>query len=91
MQTDLFTYCSPSKTELKTSDQLFDNLPEIIRVDEAAGLLGLSRQTVYDWKYRQKTRNIPQDMFIKVNRLLFIRTAALKRWVIEQNPFLGSP
>jgi len=83
--------CSDTDSELQVSSQLFDNLPEIIRVKEAADLLGLARQTVYDWKYRQKTRNIPQDMFIKVNRLLFIRTAALKRWVIEQNPFLESP
>lgn len=60
---------------------LFDNLPEIIRPRYTAKLLGLSVKTIYDWKYRGEMRNIPSDLFIKINRSLYIRTDVLRRWV----------
>jgi predicted DNA-binding transcriptional regulator AlpA len=53
-----------------------------------ADLLGLSIKTIYDWRYKQKTRNIPSDLFIKVNRLLFVRTAVLRKWITSQNQYL---
>lgn len=67
---------------------LFDNLPEILRPATAADLLGVSIKTIYDWRYRQKTRNIPEDLFIKLNRFLYVRTSALKEWINRQNNIL---
>jgi predicted DNA-binding transcriptional regulator AlpA len=64
---------------------IFDNLPEILRPSPTAELLGISVNTIYDWKYRGKTRNIPKDLFIKINRSLYIRTEVLKDWIISSN------
>ena len=72
--------CYDTKIE-KSSLVLFDNLPEIIRPRYTAKLLGLSVKTIYDWKYRGEMRNIPSDLFIKINRSLYIRTDVLRRWV----------
>ncbi len=60
---------------------LFDNIPDIIRPIQAAELLGLSVSTIYDWKYRSKTKNIPSGLFFKLNRLLYIRTEVLRIWI----------
>ena len=85
------SYISVSSDYNKSSskdDTLFDNLPEILRPKVAADLLGISIKTVYDWRYRQKTRNIPDDLFIKFNRFLYVRTSALKKWMDQQNNIL---
>ncbi len=72
--------------EVKSNlNELFENLPEIMRVSELASLLGVSVKTIYDWKYRSKMRKIPQHMFMKINRMLFIRTKELKKWLSIQN------
>jgi len=63
----------------------FENLPELLRPEAAAALLGLSRQTIYDWRYRQEQRNIPPALFLKINRLLYLRTEVLKQWITSQN------
>lgn len=70
--------CYDNETEISSS-VLFDNLPEIIRPRYTAKLLGLSVKTIYDWKYRGEMRNIPSDLFLKINRSLYIRTDVLKR------------
>ncbi len=75
-------------SEAKTAEVIFENLPEILRPDAVANLLSISVQTVYDWQYRQKTRRIPEDLFIKMNRLLYVRTTALKRWITAQNSYM---
>jgi hypothetical protein len=77
--------CYREKTGCHQSSMLFQNLPEILRPDKAAELLGVSIKTIYDWRYRQKTRNIPNDLFFKLNRLLYIRTSALQKWINQQN------
>lgn len=64
----------------------FDNLPALLKLSEVETLLGVSRKTIYDWKYRQKQLRIPEDLFIKFNRKLYIRTETLKRWMSSQNP-----
>lgn len=82
--------CSPcynGNVDNEQSTMLFDNLPEILRPQMAAELLGISIKTVYDWRYRQKTRNIPDDLFIKFNRFLYVRTSALKKWMNHQNNY----
>ena len=70
------------------NDPLLENLPEQIKPQLAANTLGISIKTIYDWHYRGKTRNIPEDLFIKINRLLYIRKTALKRWINSQNQFV---
>ena len=76
---ELFSYYS--KEAKASTNLIFNNLPELIRPKRLSELLGISLSTVYDWKYRGKTRNIPSNLFLKINRLLFIRTEVLKRWV----------
>ena len=68
--------------------KFFNNLPEIMKVVAVADLLGLSIKTIYDWRYKQKTRNIPNNLFIKINRLLYLRTAVLREWITSQNQYL---
>lgn len=63
--------------------KLFENEPELLRPRSVAKLLGLSVNTIYDWKYRGKKRNIPCDLFISVNRSLFINTKVLRRWLLS--------
>lgn len=63
----------------------FDNLPELLRPERAASVLGLSVQTIYDWRYRQKLRRIPDGLFLKLNRILYLRTDVLKGWISSQN------
>jgi hypothetical protein len=70
------------------NDPLFENLPELIKPQLAAKTLGISIKTIYDWHYRGKTRNVPEDLFVKINRLLYIRKTALKRWINSQNQFV---
>lgn len=68
------------------SFSFFDNLPKLLRPKGVAEALGLSTATVYDWKYRQKKRHIPAALFIKINRLLYVRTDVLSKWISSQNP-----
>ncbi len=63
------------------SSKLFENVPEIIRPPKAAELLGISVHTIYDWKYRGQMRNVPNDLFLKLNRSLYVKTEVLRRWV----------
>lgn len=70
------------------SIKFFNNLPEIMKAVAVADLLGLSIKTIYDWRYKQKTRNLPNNLFIKINRLLYLRTAVLREWITSQNQYL---
>lgn len=54
---------------------------ELIRAIDLANHLGLSKETIYDWKYRSKKKEIPAGMFIKIGKMLFIRTSILKIWL----------
>ena len=47
-----------------TIEPLFENLPEILKPQKAALILGVSVKTIYDWKYRQKRREIPDKQKI---------------------------
>jgi hypothetical protein len=66
----------------------FENLPEVIRPDVAASVLGISKETIYDWHYRQKLKNIPPTLFFKINRLLYLRRDELRKWIVSLNPSL---
>lgn len=71
------------------SDFLAD-LPELIRLESAAEVIGVSVKTIYDWRYRCKERKIPAGLFVKINRSLLIRTSVLREWIASQNPSLQS-
>ena len=67
------------------SDELFQNLPKLIRPEFLASLLGLSISTIYDWKYRAKMRKIPEKLFLKICGRLYIRTDVLNKWLLESS------
>lgn len=73
---------------VSTGDTLFDNLPELMKPEAVSELLGVSVKTIYDWRYRQKLRGVPDGLFLKFNRLLYLRTEVLKQWIRSQNPTL---
>jgi hypothetical protein len=54
---------------------------KLIRATEVARILGISLETVYDWKYRAASRKIPAEMFTKISRRLFVRSDLLKIWL----------
>lgn len=81
-------HLSPMGNNLPPS--IFDNQKGWMRPEEVASLLSISVKTIYDWKYRARKRHIPDGLFIKFNRQLFIRTDILRTWVISQNPDLQS-
>ena len=67
---------------------LFENLPELIKPEAVASLLSVSVKTVYDWRYRQKLRKVPEGLFLKFNRQLYLRSEVLRQWIRSQNPSL---
>lgn len=69
-------------------DWLFDNLPRLIRPDAAAKFFGLSIKTIYDWRYRGESRGVPRELFLKINRTLYLRTDTLREWISSQNSAL---
>lgn len=79
-------YCYTNGNHLGTAPfGLFENLPELLRPSAVSNLLGVSLGTIYDWKYRGKTRRVPGDLFLKLNRSLYIRTEVLRNWIISNN------
>ncbi len=79
---------NPIAIKSEKSDVLFENLPELVKPNVAASVLEISVKTIYDWRYRQKEKKIPADLFLKINRLLYLRTHVLRRWIASQNPTL---
>ena len=69
--------------DLVNSTKIFENLPNLMRPKRVAEVLDISIKTIYDWKYRGQMRNIPSDLFIKLNRSLYINTEVLKRWMLS--------
>ncbi len=67
-------------------DEFFDNLKGWMRAQDVARKFGISIQTIYSWKAKGKLRNVPDDLFVKFNRHLYIRTDVLRRWISQQNP-----
>jgi hypothetical protein len=67
-------------------DEFFDNLKGWMRAHDVARTFGISIQTIYSWKAKGKMRNVPDDLFIKFNRHLYVRTDVLRRWISSQNP-----
>lgn len=74
-----------SFTDSKTQDKFFDNFKGWMRPQEVAEAFGISVLTIYSWKAKAKTRKIPEGLFIKFNRQLYVRTEVLRRWISSQN------
>ena len=70
----------------QTRPKLFDNLPELLKPEAVASLMGISVKTIYDWHYRRRLKKVPDHLFLKFNRLLYLRTDVLREWIIAQNP-----
>ena len=54
---------------------------KLLRPNEVSKILGISTETVYDWKYRSKKRGIPEGLFVKISSMLFVRSDLLKQWI----------
>lgn len=67
---------------------LFENRKALLTPQEVCELLGFSRKTIYDWKYRGHIRDIPDGLFVKFNRKLYVRTEVLRKWILSQNKSL---
>ena len=65
--------------------KLFENLKGLLSTQEVSILLGISPKTIYDWKYRPVVRRVPEGLFVKFNRKLFVRTDILRSWIVSQN------
>lgn len=77
---------SVAASSVKPGDEFFDNLKGWMRPQDVAATFGISIQTIYSWKAKGKLRGVPEDLFIKFNRHLYIRTDVLRRWISSQNP-----
>ena len=75
--------------DLQPEFVFFDNLPEMMRPERVASVLGISIKTIYDWKYRGHKRKVPENLFLKFNGALYIRTKTLEQWIASQNPSLA--
>lgn len=64
---------------------LFENSKELLSPQEVSRLLEISKKTIYDWKYRPVIRRVPDGLFVKFNRKIFIRTDILRNWILSQN------
>ena len=69
----------------QSDDLLFDNLKGWMRPQELAKAFGISVLTIYSWKAKSKTRKVPEGLFIKFNRQLYVRTEVFRRWISSQN------
>lgn len=79
---------SMSLLDSSGSSLIFENLPALISLEEAAVLLNREITTFYDWRYRGQTRKrhkIPPELFVELNGHLFINKAELERWLASQN------
>ncbi len=74
---------------LVDSDGLFENLRGWLRPEALSKKTGFAVQTIYNWKYYSKSKEIPQDLFVKFGGKLFIRTDVFKNWIASKNPDLN--
>jgi len=77
---------SNCKVETIGTVKLFDNLPKLMRPKQVCAYLDVSVKTIYDWRHRGCLRGVPKDLFLSINRRLFIKTDVLLDWMASQNP-----
>ena len=67
---------------------VFENLPETISLPKAEELLNRKVKTFYDWRARPTLRRrfpVPNNLFLKINGRLSMRTRILRQWIALQN------
>ncbi|MCB0415381.1 MAG: hypothetical protein KDD50_13680 [Bdellovibrionales bacterium] len=67
---------------------IFDNKIEFLEAKEFCRIFGYKISTIYDWKYRPKKNNVPDNLFVKFRRKLHLRTDVLRLMFLSQNPLL---
>ena len=73
-------------SDTSESEQFFENLKGWKRAQDVADEFGLSIQTIYAWRSKARNRAIvPEGLFIKFNKHLYVRTDVLRRWIASQN------
>lgn len=68
-----------------SSDPFFENLKGWMSPKEVSAHFGVSILTIYSWKAKSKRRNVPEGLFVKFNRKLYLRTSVLINWISSQN------
>lgn len=79
MEANLLSMRFPHESEL------FENQKGWMRPKEVSSILGIPVPTIYDWKYRAEKKNVPKDLFVKLNGQIFIRKKVLLTWICSQN------
>lgn len=72
------------RPEVQSLEPLFDNLPTLLTPKMAADLTHSSIKTVFDWRYRPAKYGVPDDMFVKGGRKLFLRRDLFTRWFFSR-------
>lgn len=80
---------SSSLTPMEEGELFFENLKGWKRAPEVAERFGCSIATIYAWRAKAKTMQVPEDLFMKFNGQLYIQVDVLKRWVSSQNGVTG--
>jgi excisionase family DNA binding protein len=62
----------------KSGERLFENLPDLLTVEEAAGFLDKSPKTIKNWI---SLRTFP---FVEVGNKMMVRKVSLAAWVQRQ-------
>lgn len=70
--------------EVKNAFQLIKTDKVLLTPEEVMDLLGCSRATIYDWKYRGRRQGIPEGLFVKVGRRIRIRSEVLNLWIRDR-------
>jgi len=65
------------------STQVFENPLELMKASEFCTRFGYSMKTIYEWNYRPKKHNIPDNLVVKFRGKLFIRTDVLKSLILR--------
>lgn len=63
------------------NEKLFENRRILMRAHEAAQELQIPVSTVYNWKYRGHLHGVPEGLFLKLNRMLYVRVDILRQWI----------
>jgi hypothetical protein len=74
---------SDYQAEGSPSAKIFENSFELMKASEFCIRFGYSMKTIYEWNYRPKKHNIPDNLVVKFRGKLFIRTDILKSLILR--------
>lgn len=76
---------SENRQDRLINDAFLNGLSGWLTPKEVSDYLKISVLTVYSWKAKSQVRKIPDGLFMKFNRKLFVRADVLKTWIESQN------